>query len=128
MLSSLNLRAFQVLGSICTSKLDSSLVPKDAAYAEFSSELVKELEGVIKKVDSALEEECRYLLFLAVTHVISHLLLHDPYFEFAWLMDPVPKESHGDLETAMGGHVRMLLEKLSCDDDEESEKDPPTMP
>ncbi|KAI5013683.1 hypothetical protein ZWY2020_040569 [Hordeum vulgare] len=56
-LSSPDLRAGQALGSIYRSRLESSLVPRDAGYAEFSSKPVKELEGAIKKVDSALEEE-----------------------------------------------------------------------
>ncbi|KAI4997134.1 hypothetical protein ZWY2020_052476 [Hordeum vulgare] len=55
-LSSLDLTARQTLGSICRLKLESSLIPQDVVYVELSSELVKELEGTIKKVDNALEE------------------------------------------------------------------------
>ncbi|KAE8789214.1 hypothetical protein D1007_36601 [Hordeum vulgare] len=104
--------------SIWRSKLESSLVPQHAGYIEFSSEIMKELEGVINKVDNALEEECRDLLSLAETRIFIHLLLRDPHFEFAWVMGPVPEESHGNMATTMRGHVCMLIEKFSYNDDE----------
>ncbi|KAE8810958.1 hypothetical protein D1007_12313 [Hordeum vulgare] len=57
-LSSLDLSAGQALSSMCRLGLEATLVPRDAGYAEFSSELVKELEGASKKVDTILKEEC----------------------------------------------------------------------
>ncbi|KAE8778739.1 hypothetical protein D1007_48333 [Hordeum vulgare] len=73
MLCSLDLRVCQALGSIYRLKLESSLILLDVGYSEFSSELMKELQGVIKKVDSALEEEYHGLLSLAATRVFNHL-------------------------------------------------------
>ncbi|KAE8820456.1 hypothetical protein D1007_01604 [Hordeum vulgare] len=101
---------------------------EDAGYARFCSVLMKALEGVIKKVDNTLEEKCHDLLSLAVIRVFIHLLLLDPCFEFARVMCPVHEESHGDMATAMRDHVRTLLKKFTCDDDEESDKDPPPCP
>ncbi|KAE8771319.1 hypothetical protein D1007_56800 [Hordeum vulgare] len=63
-------------------ELESPLIPEGASYAELSSELVKELEGMVKKVDDILEEEFRDLFFVVGTSVFSHLLLHDPCFKF----------------------------------------------
>ncbi|KAE8776005.1 hypothetical protein D1007_51421 [Hordeum vulgare] len=90
----------------------------DAGYAEFSYELVKELEGATKKVDIILEEGCRDLFSMVVTHVFSHLLLCDPHYKFEEVMGPVPEEPHDKLATAMEGHVHTLLGKFFCNDDE----------
>ncbi|KAE8815081.1 hypothetical protein D1007_07586 [Hordeum vulgare] len=105
--------------------LESPFVPQGAGYAEFSSELVTELEGADKMVDSILEEECRDLFSVAGTRVFSHLLLHDPHFNFEEMMGSMPEESHGDLATPMEGHLRTLVKKFSCDDDEEPSEEHP---
>ncbi|KAE8792488.1 hypothetical protein D1007_32957 [Hordeum vulgare] len=129
MLSSLDLRARQALGSICRLKLDSSLIPQDDGYVEFSSELMKELRRRIMKVDSAMEEECHDHLSFAAIRVFIHNLLCDPRFEFAGAMGPMCEESHSYLPTAMGGgHVHKLLDKFSCNNDEESDEEPPAIP
>ncbi|KAE8777569.1 hypothetical protein D1007_49640 [Hordeum vulgare] len=92
------------------------------------SELVKELEGAIKKVDNIVEQECHDLFSVAATYVFSHLLLRDPRFEFALVMGPALEEFRGNLATAVGGHVHTPLEKFSCDNGEESSKDSPAIP
>ncbi|KAE8799215.1 hypothetical protein D1007_25340 [Hordeum vulgare] len=104
--------------------LETPLVPEDVVYAKFSSELVKELVGPAKKVDNILEEECCDLFFVAATRVFSHLLLHEPHFEFGEVMVPMPEESCSDLATTVEVHMRMLLEKFSYDDDEELNEKP----
>ncbi|KAE8795692.1 hypothetical protein D1007_29407 [Hordeum vulgare] len=88
---------------------------------------MKEIEGVIRKVDNTLEE-CRDFLSVVASHVFNHILLRDPCFKFAGVTGHVPKKSSGNSATPVGGHVRMLLEKFSCDDDEESDEQPPAMP
>ncbi|KAE8771937.1 hypothetical protein D1007_56144 [Hordeum vulgare] len=89
MLSSLELRARQALCSIHMMWLESSFVPQDAGYTEFSYDLMKELEGAVKKVGHILEQECPDLFSVAKTRVFNHLLLHDPHFEFEEVMGPV---------------------------------------
>ncbi|KAE8816504.1 hypothetical protein D1007_05836 [Hordeum vulgare] len=98
------------------------------SYNKFYFELIKELEGMVKKVDNILEEECRDLFTMAATRAFNHLLLRDPHFEFEEVMGPVPEESSGDLATAMEGHMHTLLEKFSCNDDEEPSKEPSALP
>ncbi|KAE8805080.1 hypothetical protein D1007_18924 [Hordeum vulgare] len=127
-LSCLDLRALLALGSICRLRLKSSLVSQDVGYAKVSSELVKELEGAIKKVDIIFEDECRDLFSVAANRVFSHLLLRDPCFEFAQVMGSVPEDSHDDLAIVIGGHMCMLLDKFSYDDDKEFGEEPPAMP
>ncbi|KAE8799277.1 hypothetical protein D1007_25406 [Hordeum vulgare] len=54
-LSFLELRAHQALSSICKLWLEFPLIPEDNGYPVFYSELVKEFEGMAKKVDTILE-------------------------------------------------------------------------
>ncbi|KAI4984262.1 hypothetical protein ZWY2020_047960 [Hordeum vulgare] len=110
------------------SMFEYSVIPHHAGCAEFSSEVVKELVGAINMVNNTVEEECHDLLSLAASHVFQHVLLRDPRFEFAGVKGPMPEESCGNLANAIGGHVRTLLEKFSCDDDGESDKEPLSMP
>ncbi|KAE8815668.1 hypothetical protein D1007_06854 [Hordeum vulgare] len=123
-LSSLEVRARQALSSIYRLGLESPFIPQDTGYTKFSSELVKELEGVAKKVDNILEEECRNLFSMVGTHVFSYLFFRDPHFEFEEVMCPVHEEFRGDLVTAVEGHVCTLLEKFSYDDEEEPARIP----
>ncbi|KAE8793864.1 hypothetical protein D1007_31453 [Hordeum vulgare] len=88
----------------------------------------EELEGMAKKVESILEEECHDIFFVAATRTFCHLLLRDPQFKFEEVMGPVPEESSSNLVTAMEGHICMLLEKFSCDDDEEPDEEPLAFP
>ncbi|KAE8815415.1 hypothetical protein D1007_07150 [Hordeum vulgare] len=104
-------------------ELEAPFFPEDAGYAEFSSELVKELKSTSKKVDNIVEEECRDHFAVAATRVFSHLLLREHHVEFTQLMTPLPKESRGALATTMEGHVRMLLEKFSYDDNEKPDEE-----
>ncbi|KAE8809209.1 hypothetical protein D1007_14254 [Hordeum vulgare] len=126
--SHVDLRASQALSSMCSLGLESSFIPQGAVYAKFSYELVKELKGAAKKVDSILEEECHDLFSVVATRILSHLLLRDPHFDFEGEMGPVPEESRSDLATVMEGHVHTLLEKFSCDDDEQSREETFTLP
>ncbi|KAE8795954.1 hypothetical protein D1007_29147 [Hordeum vulgare] len=126
-LSSVELRACQALSSICRLDLESPFVPQDASYAEFSSELMKEVEGRANKVDGILGEECCKLFSVATTCDFSHLLLRDPRFTFEKVMGPVPEESRGDLVAAMEGHVNTLLGQLFCSDGEEPDEEAPTL-
>ncbi|KAE8769371.1 hypothetical protein D1007_59069 [Hordeum vulgare] len=127
-LSSLEVTVRQVVSSICRMELESPIVSQDAGYAEFSSEIMKELEGTAKKVDYILEEECRDLLSLAVTRMSSHLLLRDPHFKFEEVMGTVPEESRDDLAVVVEVHVHTLLKKFSYDDYEEPSMEPPLLP
>ncbi|KAE8798375.1 hypothetical protein D1007_26471 [Hordeum vulgare] len=106
------------------SEVDEAHLKQDARDTEFSTKLMKELEGASKKVDNILEEECCDLFSVVVTCVFSHLILHDLLLEFEGVMGPVPEESHSDLATTMEDHVRTLLDKFLCDADEESDKEP----
>ncbi|KAE8803445.1 hypothetical protein D1007_20673 [Hordeum vulgare] len=108
--------------------LESPFVPRDAGYVEFSSELVKELDGMAKKMDIILEEECRDIFSVVATRIFSHLLLYDPHSMSEEVMVHVPKESRDGLGVAVEGHLHTLLEMLSCDDDKDSGEDPPPLP
>ncbi|KAE8767080.1 hypothetical protein D1007_61604 [Hordeum vulgare] len=98
----LELRARAALSSIC-------LAVRSANYVMFSSKLVEELEGMALKVDDVLEDECRCLFSLAVTRVISHLLLHKPNFNFYELICPGLKDSRQDLPRVVESYVGALL-------------------
>ncbi|KAE8774872.1 hypothetical protein D1007_52682 [Hordeum vulgare] len=124
-LSSLELRARQALSSICRLELESPLIPQGTSYAELSSKIVKDLEGIAMRVDDILEEECRNHLFVAATCVFRHLLLRDPRFKFYEVMGLVPEESNGNLVAVVEGHVITLLGKFFCGDGEDPDKDPP---
>ncbi|KAE8790523.1 hypothetical protein D1007_35180 [Hordeum vulgare] len=124
---SLELRPRQALSSICSLELDPSLIPRGVSYAELSSELMKELKGMAKKVDGILQDKCLDHFFVAATRVLNHLLLRDPSFKFDELMGPVPEESRNDLAAAMEGHVNTLLGKFFCSDGEEDGEEPPVI-
>ncbi|KAE8772633.1 hypothetical protein D1007_55327 [Hordeum vulgare] len=128
LLFSVELRDRQALSSIYRLGLKAPLVPQDAGYTELSSDLGKVLEGATKKVDNVVEEECRDVFTVAMTRLFSHLLMEDPHFEFKRVMGAMLEESCCHLATPMGGHVHVLLEKISCDNEEESGEEPPTLP
>ncbi|KAE8806738.1 hypothetical protein D1007_17097 [Hordeum vulgare] len=92
----------------------------DMMLADYDSELKKvELEGVTKKVDGILEQECRDLFFVTATCVFSHILLHDPLSKFRKVMVPMLVESYGDLVPAMEVHVNTQLRMFCYGDGEE---------
>ncbi|KAE8813169.1 hypothetical protein D1007_09676 [Hordeum vulgare] len=107
---------------------ESPFVPKGASYTEFSSNLMTELEGMAKKVDKLLEEECHDLFSVTATRIFIHLLLRDPHFKLEDMIGPVPEDARGDLAASIEAHVRMLLKVFSCDNDEEPDKEPPALP
>ncbi|KAE8794074.1 hypothetical protein D1007_31234 [Hordeum vulgare] len=123
-LPTLGLRGRQALITVCRLEIESPFAPQDASCAQFSSELVKDLEGMSKKVDDILEEEFRDLFSMVATRFFIHLLLRDPRFEFEGVMGPMPEESCGALATAMEGHVSMLLGKFFYGDGMRPGEDP----
>ncbi|KAE8806739.1 hypothetical protein D1007_17098 [Hordeum vulgare] len=98
---------------------------KVASYAELSCKLMKELEGVVKKVDEILEEEFHDLFFMEAARIFSHLLLHDPLFKFDEVMGLMLEKFRGNLVAAVEGHVNTLLGKFFCANGEEPGEEPP---
>ncbi|KAE8771430.1 hypothetical protein D1007_56696 [Hordeum vulgare] len=113
------------MSSMCRLGIESPFVPLGAGYTEFSSELVKELEGTTKKEDNILKQECRDLFSVAATRVFIQLILRNPPFGFEEVIGPVPVDSCVDLAAAVVSHVRMLLEKFSCNDNNGPDEEPP---
>ncbi|KAE8770801.1 hypothetical protein D1007_57397 [Hordeum vulgare] len=101
--------------------------PEGTSYAELYTELMRELEGVSKKVYDIMEEECRNLFNLATTIVFSHLILRNPCFKSDEVMDPMLEESRNNLAAVVEGHVSALLGKFFCIDGEDPDEEPPVI-
>ncbi|KAE8782367.1 hypothetical protein D1007_44259 [Hordeum vulgare] len=113
MFPSLERRASRALGDICGEGVSGPLIPDDSGYLGFFFRVVEHLKVSAGKALSFVEEKSCDLLGQAVSVVFSHLLCLDPDFDFASVLDPVPRTIRAALAEWFEVHVEDLLERLA---------------
>ncbi|KAE8777195.1 hypothetical protein D1007_50050 [Hordeum vulgare] len=110
---SLEQRASRALSNIYGEGVSGPLIPDDSGYLGFFYRLTERLEARAEKVLTLAEEKSRDLLGQAVLDIFSHLLRLDPDFDFASVLDVVPRTIRTALPEWVEVHLEDLVSRLA---------------
>ena len=81
----------------------------DAAYLDFFTRLIEELEESAKRMDDLVAEEFRELIDAAITRVFSNLARINPSLDFEEVLKPVPNDQTEELMEKVRGNMLALI-------------------
>ncbi|KAE8776585.1 hypothetical protein D1007_50695 [Hordeum vulgare] len=113
MFHTLEQRDSRVPGDICREGVSGPLIPDDSGYLGFFYRIMEHVEVSAGKAFALAEEKSCDLLGQVASNIFSHLLHFDPDFDFASVLDPVPKMIRATLAAWVEVHVEDLVARLA---------------
>nr|XP_020192045.1 translation initiation factor IF-2-like [Aegilops tauschii subsp. strangulata] len=109
---SLEERARVALWGLYEKGLKKLLATNDEGPAQLLPHLIAALKDVVDRIGLMVEGEARALSSSALTHVFSHLHLHNPNADLGELLEPVEEGCCTAAAEAVKGQVEALLKKF----------------
>ena len=117
MLQGLRLRANSALGTICDESAPHPHENDYASHLSFFTDIVTRLEARAARSRELVAERSRGLLGRVFSRVFSHLLNHDPHFDFDDVLVPMPPVVQDNLAGWVDDHMDALVAEFAPEDD-----------
>ena len=113
---SLEEKSHVALRALYEKGLEEPLATDDEGPTQLLPHLVAALDDVVDGIGPLVEGEARVLSSSVLTHVFSHLHLHDPDTDLNELLEPVDDERSAAAAEAVKSQVEALLKKFRAFD------------
>ena len=116
MLQGLRLRANSALGTIYGESAPHQHENDCASHLNFFTSIITRLEALAARTHELLAEMSQDLLGRTFSCIFSHLLNHDPRFDFDAVVAPVPLVIQNNLTGWVDDHVYALVAEFAPED------------